>query len=203
MANEIDSFVVKFKYLLDAGFKASLKLSSCDGEVIVNLEANLGCTAGSGTQPPVTGFQSPKMRGFRNRGPSYRRRQEQRNLRHLHAKEYNNEDNVEELVTAEKAGDNIIENCPAVAVENSDSNAESVMCEDVEHLDAEKATILFSDVVNEDIHEIDDLEVHDVVQSSQSKDNVKHIQVKEESYSKVNGSGIRNQMELLKYVALA
>ena len=102
--------------------------------------------------------------------------------------------------------DNIIEDCPALAVKNPDDNAESVLCEGVEHLDAEKTAILSSDVVNADICEIDTLEVYDVVQSSQSKENLKHIKSKKKITLKLmellrlimesNLSGNGNQMEL-------
>ena len=78
---EIDSFVVKFKYLLNAGFEASLKFSSRNGEAIATLEANLGgCNsefnrnANGGHSPNgqslVNGFGFQKTRGMNNRGPS-------------------------------------------------------------------------------------------------------------------------------------
>ena len=71
--SEIDSFVGKFKYLVDAGFKASLKFSTLDGEINVTLEASFG-------SPKKENCQSYSRGWFhgRRRGPSYERRQEQR-----------------------------------------------------------------------------------------------------------------------------
>ena len=40
---EIDSFVGKFNHLLSSGIQATLKLSSCDGDANIVLEAKLSC----------------------------------------------------------------------------------------------------------------------------------------------------------------
>ena len=69
---ELDSFVGKFKYLLNAGIKASLKLEAEDGKASVILSAGLGPFL-----PPLHG-RHDGLRLQRGRGPAYRRRQERR-----------------------------------------------------------------------------------------------------------------------------
>ena len=68
---EIDSFVVKFKNLCSAGYKATLTLDAEDGKASVCLKANLGYVP-----PPFPSAQPyrPPPHG----GPSYYRRQGRR-----------------------------------------------------------------------------------------------------------------------------
>ena len=70
---EIDSFVVKFKSLWAAGYKATLSLESCMGEVVINLNCKVGRT-----KPPPMPFMSPVVMPNKNRSPSYYRRQVRR-----------------------------------------------------------------------------------------------------------------------------
>ena len=65
---EIDSFVVKFKNLCSAGYKATLALDVEDGKASVCLRANLGHVPPQPYRPPHHVY----------RGPSYHCRQERR-----------------------------------------------------------------------------------------------------------------------------
>ena len=67
--SEIDSFIGKYKFLINAGIKASLKINNLDGEIHVALEANLGALNEQSLSPTRSWF--PGLR----RGPSYERRQ--------------------------------------------------------------------------------------------------------------------------------
>ena len=73
---EIDSFVLKFKYLCHAGYKASLSLESENGEAFVSLKAGLGFLPPPLLLPPAQGHSQHLL--SRNRGPAYTRRQEKR-----------------------------------------------------------------------------------------------------------------------------
>ena len=70
---EIDSFVLKFKYLCSAGFKATLNVEAEDGKASICLKANLGYTPSSFLHLYHHG-PSPRV----HRGPSYYRRQARR-----------------------------------------------------------------------------------------------------------------------------
>ena len=70
---EIDSFVLKFKYLCSAGFKATLNVEAEDGKASIYLKANLGYTPSSFLHLYHHG-SSPRV----HRGPSYYRRQARR-----------------------------------------------------------------------------------------------------------------------------
>ena len=76
---EIDSFVVKFKSLWAAGYKATLSLESCMGEVVINLNCKVGRN-----EPPTTPSPSYAMAASRTyRSPSYYRRQARRRAEHV------------------------------------------------------------------------------------------------------------------------
>merc|ERR1712142_1115344 len=70
--HEIDSFVRKLKFLIDAGIKASLNISTFTGEITVALEASLGTLAEKCPSTPRSWASGHK------RGPSYDRRQKRR-----------------------------------------------------------------------------------------------------------------------------
>ena len=70
---EIDSFVVKFKNLCSAGYKATLTIDAEDGKASVCLKANLGDVS-----PPFLFPQPYRPLHHVYRGPSYHRRQERR-----------------------------------------------------------------------------------------------------------------------------
>ena len=67
--SEIDSFVGKYKFLINAGIKESLNINNLDGEIHVALEANLGALNEQSLPPTRSWF--PGLQ----RGPSYERRQ--------------------------------------------------------------------------------------------------------------------------------
>jgi hypothetical protein len=71
---EVDSFVTKFKHLCQTGFKATLTITSSDGEATVVL------TAGLGPIPPTQLHHDLLHHGQPSpyRGPAYQRRQERR-----------------------------------------------------------------------------------------------------------------------------
>ena len=73
---EIDSFVLKFRNLCHAGFKASLTLEAENGKAVVSLKAGLGHLPVPFILPPPHG----QRHHFPNshRGPAYQRRQERR-----------------------------------------------------------------------------------------------------------------------------
>ena len=99
---EIDSFVTKFKQLLNARLVASLKIDSINGEANVTLKANIGKASLAPT------FRGPTVIPANFRGPSYHKRQ----IKHLEAfNKVKEEENclnenflVENLDTTEKAG---------------------------------------------------------------------------------------------------
>ena len=69
---ELDSFIGKYKFLVSAGIEATLKFDSCNGEVKVSLEANLGKVS-------VNDWHQKRFPNVSNsRGPSYERRQQRR-----------------------------------------------------------------------------------------------------------------------------
>ena len=72
---EIDSFVTKFKQLLNARLVASLKIDSINGEANVILKANIGKVSLAPT------FRGPTVIPANFRGPFYHKRQ----IKHLEA----------------------------------------------------------------------------------------------------------------------
>ena len=69
--NEIDSFIGKFKFLVNAGIKAWLKLNTFNGELNVALEANLGAV----NEKCLSSASTSSWSSSHKRGPSYERRQ--------------------------------------------------------------------------------------------------------------------------------
>ena len=72
-AVQIDSFVSKFKLLLNTGYNASLSLESYLGEVSIVLNCKVGRTSPPPCSPVRSYVASPK-----HRSPSYVRRQARR-----------------------------------------------------------------------------------------------------------------------------
>ena len=70
---QVDSFVTKFKHLCHAGFKATLTITSSDGEASVVLTAGLGPIPPTQLQHDLRNHVQP-----RPRGPAYQRRQARR-----------------------------------------------------------------------------------------------------------------------------
>ena len=70
---EIDSFVMKFKFLLNNGFKASLNVEAQDGEAYITLKAGLGRIQHLKSAPSFSYADCVKQRS-----PSYYRRQDRR-----------------------------------------------------------------------------------------------------------------------------
>ena len=128
--NEVDSFVTKFKYLWNAGIKATLTIETEDGEASVTLRSSLG------TIPPPFHVRHPPPY---SRGPSYQRRQERRHAARLaeevrHATFANknpaeqamDENEVVESNNAEEASDvlEVVEsNNAEEAIENRETDA--------------------------------------------------------------------------------
>ena len=71
--NEVDSFVTKLKFLTSAGCKASLNITSDDGQGRVTLSADLEFCV----PPPVDQAHSV-LPSRQKRGPAYQRRQQRR-----------------------------------------------------------------------------------------------------------------------------
>ena len=69
--SELESFMCKFKHLVDAGYKAKMCFNSSEGSVHVSLDVELGILT------PLSP-QNICLRSPRSRGPSYYRRQERR-----------------------------------------------------------------------------------------------------------------------------
>ena len=110
---EIDSFVSKFKHLLCAGYVASLKMDSYDGEAHVTLDAKIGKV--TKLLPPAECLSRSVKSPQRPRGPAYLRRQ---NRRH---------DVVEQKCFLEKTA--VVENNNNAErlVENIENNAEETV----------------------------------------------------------------------------
>ena len=71
---EIDSFVMKFKFLLSNGFKASLNVEAQDGEAYITLKAGLGRIQHLSKSAPSFSYADC----VKQRSPSYYRRQDRR-----------------------------------------------------------------------------------------------------------------------------
>ena len=125
---EIDSFVLKFKYLCHAGYKASLSLESENGEAFVSLKAGLGFLPPPLLLPPAQGHGHGQHLPPRNRGPAYTRRQERRRAAAKQpveavkapniSRDSENDEKSEDIeITQEVIGSNIMENCEKDASE--------------------------------------------------------------------------------------
>ena len=119
---EIDSFVSKFKSLVSAGVKASLKFNSLNSEVSVALEANLGSL-------PVKTWCS--LNNSPRRGPSYFRRQQKRREEasgNNSGMTLQEADNAEKIIIDEaaelnvKMKENIQDNAPEVSAPGNEIN---------------------------------------------------------------------------------
>ena len=91
---EIESFFVKFKHLLQAGFNATLTMESREGKAFVCLKAGLGNVKNPCTTDCSPNVQQPKF--IRYRSPSYRRWQERRR-RLFNATNNETTENVEDI----------------------------------------------------------------------------------------------------------
>ena len=136
---EIDSFVLKFKYLCHAGYKASLSLESDNGEAFVSLKAGLGCLPPPLLLPPARGHDHDQRLPSRHRGPAYTRRQERRRAAtklQVEADKALNESSESEHVangeyneiTEEVIGTEIMENTNKDA-DQADENFECIICD--------------------------------------------------------------------------
>ena len=138
MANtEIDSFVLKFKYLCHAGYKASLSLESDNGEAFVSLKAGLGFLPPPLLLPPAQGHDHGQHLPSIHRGPAYARRQEKRRAA------------AKQPAEAEKALDSSSGSEHVANDEDSEITEEVIGTEDVEtaNKEAEQADANFECII--------------------------------------------------------
>ena len=116
MANEIDSFVTKFKSLCASGHQARLTLNSRKGQVWVNLHVGLRCP-----QPHQGG-------GANHHGPGHSNARQRRNNRRAASRATQVTEAVTEVATNEdQVGE--AEAAAAEAAEIAESNVEEVSAE--------------------------------------------------------------------------
>ena len=97
---ELDSFYLKFKGLLHAGWKATLTLEAVNGEAFVSLKAGLGFINGSSfSQSSDSDEEQHPSNKKKKRNRSYKRRQEKRKTNRIQGQE--SKHSVAEKVTME------------------------------------------------------------------------------------------------------
>ena len=138
---EIDSFVNKFKLLLNAGFNAKLNLESTLGEVDISLSCKVGRLNPPPSLPSMFFTSSP-----RHRSPSYLRRQARRKAAHeSHMVKSHAADEVlgKNSSKIEQSIDDVVVNDSAVEAEeqcasNEEANEESTVVEHGIEVDEEE-----------------------------------------------------------------
>ena len=131
----MDSFVIKFKHLWNAGHDATLKVETHAGEAFVTLQVGLG------RPPPPPYHPVPQHHPRHHIGPARQRRRDRRAA----ARDQHGAVAEEEAVVAGKAAtDQSNKNFAPIVADNSDANAEQAVNEVIGNvsLEAEEAAVL-------------------------------------------------------------